>query len=49
MKTLCKLRTKPDGTLGKEIKQLLVAPKFYCRKCLRAAADKGALCKPEKL
>ncbi|WP_345986632.1 hypothetical protein WCX49_05780 [Sulfurimonas sp. HSL-1656] len=49
MKTLCKIRLGPDEKPDKSLRKLLASPKYYCRKCLRAAAEKGALCKPEKL
>jgi hypothetical protein len=49
MKTLCKISTKPPGELDEAIRTLLLKPKYYCKKCLRAAAKKQALCKPEKL
>ncbi|MHC3994351.1 hypothetical protein ACXWTF_05940 [Thiomicrolovo sp. ZZH C-3] len=49
MKTLCKIRLAPNETPDKALKKLLGSSKYYCRKCLRTAAEKGALCKPEKL
>ena len=49
MKTLCKLKLKPKDELGRELRALLLPPKYYCRKCLRCAAEKNALCRPEKL
>jgi len=32
-----------------EFKRLVRKPKFFCKKCGRAAADKMNLCEPEKL
>ena len=49
MKTLCKIRKKEYETLLPVIKGIVRVPKYLCRKCLRAAAEKSALCKPEKL
>jgi len=49
MKTLCKLKPKGHDPLDPEIRRILLDPKYYCRKCLRSAHEKKALCKPEKL
>jgi len=32
-----------------EFKRLVRRPKFFCRKCGRAASSEGNLCEPEKL
>ena len=32
-----------------EFKRLVKSPKFFCKKCGRAAAKKENLCEPEKL
>jgi len=49
MKSLCKIKTKGHDALDPAVRSLLLEPKYYCHKCLRAAAEKKALCKPEKL
>ncbi|WP_345971333.1 hypothetical protein WCX72_05600 [Sulfurimonas sp. HSL1-6] len=49
MKTLCKIRLPEGEKPDKALRKLLSSPKYYCKKCLRSAAEKGALCKPEKL
>jgi hypothetical protein len=49
-KKLCKL-AKDDAadTNFDEYAALVSKPRFICRKCGRAAKEKGNLCKPEKI
>jgi hypothetical protein len=49
MKTLCKIKKQEYDKFYPVVRSLVMAPKFICRKCLRVASDKKALCKPEKL
>ena len=49
MKPLCKIKKQEFEKLAPVIRSMVLAPKFICRKCLRAASEKKVLCKPEKL
>jgi hypothetical protein len=49
MKTLCKIRPKEYEAMMPQIKSIVSAPKYLCKKCLRVASEKGALCKAIKL
>ena len=48
-RTLCKWKKARIEDDFEAYKELVRKPKFICRKCGRAAADKKSLCKPAKL
>ncbi|WP_026842525.1 hypothetical protein [Citrifermentans bremense] len=48
-KPLCKWNKEEIKENLKELKKLVSAPRFVCRKCARAARKAGVLCKPEPL
>ena len=48
-KTLCKWEEKQITKRMKKLKKIVSQPQFICKKCGRAASDKGYLCKPLKL
>jgi len=49
IKKLCKIKEKDFKELEKSFKELVKHPEYFCKKCLRVSADKGTLCKPEKI
>lgn len=49
MKTLCKIKKQEYEQCLPMVRNIVRAPKYLCRKCLRAASEKKALCKAEKL
>jgi hypothetical protein len=48
-KRLCKLRRHDISRELTSIHKLVAEPKFLCRSCARASADKNSLCKPAPL
>lgn len=48
-KTLCKWDKDEIKDKLKELKKVVAAPRFICRKCARAAKKEEYLCKPEPL
>ncbi|NAW56697.1 MULTISPECIES: hypothetical protein [unclassified Vibrio] len=48
-KRFCKLDRRDIAASLGEIQSLVAAPKYLCRSCARASADKSALCKPMAL
>jgi len=48
-KKLCRSKEWAEEKNREELLELLLKPKFFCKKCLRASADEKVLCKPEKL
>ena len=49
MKPLCEWSEKDISKKLGELEALVSDPRYICRRCARAAAKKGALCKPKKL
>ena len=47
--TLCTWKKEDIKDAGSDLRKLLQAPEYYCRKCARASSDEKYLCKPEKL
>jgi len=49
VKTLCEWSEKDIEKKLDKLAELVGAPRFVCASCARAAAKKGALCKPKRL
>jgi hypothetical protein len=49
MKTLCDFDKKEVEKRITEIMKMVDHPKYVCRKCARAANEKGLVCKPVKI
>ena len=49
VETLCDWSKKDIEKKSNELKKILRSPKYYCKKCARAASNKQYLCKPNKL
>jgi len=48
-KTLCDWKQKDFEKKEEELVKILQNPKFFCRRCGRAASSSKFLCKPKKL
>ncbi|MBE4574747.1 hypothetical protein BOO36_13050 [Vibrio navarrensis] len=48
-KRFCKMNRKEIADQLGEIHQLVAAPKYLCRACVRSSAAKGSLCKPQAI
>jgi len=48
-KTLCDWKKKEIEKNRELLAELLRSPRYYCRKCARAAAISKVLCKPARL
>lgn len=48
-KTLCELSKDDFSKFDKLYRKVVKKPKYFCKKCLRACAEKDLLCKPSKL
>ena len=48
-KTLCQWKKDEIKDNFEALKEIVRSPRFVCRKCGRAAAEKRCLCKPAKL
>lgn len=48
-KTLCDWKKKDFEKNEDKLVKILQNPKFFCRKCGRAAGSSKVLCKPKKL
>jgi hypothetical protein len=48
-KTLCDFTKSDREKYLHEMKDIIVNPKYICKKCLRASSDKTYLCKPDKI
>ena len=47
-KNLCKWDEKQITKRMKKLKKIVAHPQYICKRCGRAASDKGYLCKPYK-
>lgn len=48
-KTLCEWSKQDIDKHYKKLSKIVINPKYYCRKCARAASNDKYLCKAEKL
>ncbi len=48
-KKLYRAKELADDKNRDELLEILKKPKYFCKKCLRAASEGSYLCKPEKL
>lgn len=49
IKTICKSNELAEADNIEVFRKIVGKPRFYCKKCLRVAAKKAFLCKPERL
>jgi hypothetical protein len=48
-KTLCDLDKKEIEKRLEEVTNIILNPKYMCRKCARVSAKKDYLCKPQRI